>query len=267
MKMLILKRIGPPTIALILFVLGWELAVRLLSFSPLILPGPYVVLCVLWGRMGYLVTHAGITLGESVSGFLLGGTVAILLAVIFQFSDRLERALYPYVIAFKAIPLVALAPLVTVWCGTGIFSKVVLASVISFFPVLVNAVVGMQSLAIESLDLMTTWSASQWQVLIKLRIPNALPSIFAGMKISATFAVIGSVVAEFVGSQSGIGYVIKSSSYYLDTDLTFAAIIVSALIGLLFFGAVVLLERMVVFWHPKAQAGTSEQGNTLGGLL
>jgi NitT/TauT family transport system permease protein len=148
---------------------------------------------------------------------------------------------------------VALAPILVVWFDTGLLSKVVMAAIISFFPVLVNTVQGLNSVEPEALDLMTIFAASKWQVLTKLQFPQALPYLFTGLKVSATFAVVGAVVAEFVGSSAGIGYIVKSSSYYLNTELTFAAIVVAAMIGFLFFLMVGLLESMVVFWRPKGE--------------
>jgi len=238
-----------PVVALLMFLTVWEVSVRVLAVSALILPPPSAVIGRLFGEFGYLLKHAGITMLESVLGFLLGGGAACALAILFQFSRTAERAIYPYAIALKAIPLVALAPLVVVWFGTGLASKVVLAAIISFFPILVNFVHGLRSVEQDALDLMSTFSASSWQILTKVRLPNALPDLFAGMKISSSFAVVGAVVAEFVGSQAGIGFVVKSSSYYLDTDIMFAAIVVAALSGLLFFGLIGILERRLVFWR------------------
>lgn len=243
----------PPLVAFLFFVGSWQLAVWTFSISKLILPPPNEVASTLIKQFGYLVTHGAITLFESVLGFLLGGFIAISFAVLFQFFPKTKQAIYPYAILIKAIPLVALAPLVILWFKSGLLSKIMLAAIISFFPILVNSVRGLSSVEPEALDLMATFSASKWEVLAKLRIPNALPSLFAGMKISSTFAVVGAVVAEFIGAQRGIGYVVKSSSYYLETDLTFAAIIVTGLTGLSFFGAIALLEYKIVFWQPNSK--------------
>jgi len=240
-----------PCLALIIFLLGWELLIRIFAIPALIFPSPSLVVKALFGQFGYLVSQGSVTLLESVLGFLLGGIAAFILATVFLFSATAEQAIYPYAIALKGIPLVALAPLIVLWFGTGLLSKILLAAIISFFPILVNTVEGLKSVDPEALELMAMFSASPLQVFLKLRFPQALSSLFAGMKVSSTFAVVGAVVAEFVGSQSGIGYVIKSSSYYLDTDLTFAAIIVTAVISLVFFWAIKLLERKVVFWKSK----------------
>ncbi|NEP59582.1 MAG: ABC transporter permease [Symploca sp. SIO2G7] len=245
------KKFIVPLIALIVFLSAWELSTHILSISPLILPSPSLVAKTLIEKLGYLITQGSVTLLESVLGFLLGCLAAVVLATIFLFSKTAQQAIYPYAIALKGIPLVALAPLAVLWFGTGLFSKILLAAIISFFPILVNTVEGLRSVEAEALELMATLSASPMQVFQKLRLPSALSSLFAGMKVSSTFSVVGAVVAEFIGSQNGIGYVIKSSSYYLDTDLTFAAIIVTALISLTLFWLIEFLERKFIFWKTN----------------
>lgn len=228
--------------------IAWEVIILLFNLSPLILPSPQKTLSALIGHSGQLLSHGLLTLFESVMGFLLGASFAIGLSILFLFSNKSERALYPYAIAMKAIPLVALAPIVVAWFGGGIVSKVVLSAVISFFPVLVNSIDGFKSVEPEALELMQSFSATRWQTFTKLQWPNALPHIFAGLKIASSYSVVGSVVAEFVNAQAGIGYLIKSSSYYLDMDITFAAILVAGFIGIAFFGIVSWLQTVIVFW-------------------
>jgi NitT/TauT family transport system permease protein len=238
----------PSLIGLLVLLVGWEMATKLWAISPLILPPPSAVAAVLVKQTGYLLHHAGITLLESCLGFLAGLVFAVGLATLFVFSPFVERMVYPYAIAFKAIPLVAIAPIIVVWFGTGLGSKVLMAGIISFFPILVAAFEGFRSIEPEALELMTMLSASSIQVFSKLRFPSALGNILAGMKIASTFSVVGAVVAEFISSEAGIGYVIKTSSYYLDTDVTFAAVAMTALIGIGLFGVVNLTEKKLVFW-------------------
>lgn len=247
------KKLIIPLVTLFIFLSTWQFSTKILSISPLILPPPSLVTKTLIEKLVYLIAQGGITLLESVLGFLLGCLTAVVLATIFLFSKTAEQGIYPYAIALKGIPLVALAPLAVLWFGTGLFSKILLAAIISFFPILVNTVNGLRSVEPEALELMATFSASPIQVFQKLRLPSALSSLFAGMKVSSTFSVVGAVVAEFIGSQKGIGYVIKSSSYYLDTDLTFAAIIVTALISLTFFWLIEFLESKLIFWKTENQ--------------
>lgn len=244
-----IDKMNPPIVSLILFLATWEAAIRIFSISALILPSPFEVIKMLFIEFGYLLSHTSITLLEAILGLLMGGLVAGFLAILFQFSNLAERTLYPYAIGLKAIPLVALAPLVVVWFGTGMLSKVILAAIISFFPILVNFSHGLRSVDDEALDLMKTLSATPKQTFIKLRIPHSLPDLFSGLKISSTFAVVGAVVAEFVGSQAGIGFVIKSSSYYLETAMMFSAIIMAAVGGIIFYITIEQLEKYVIFWE------------------
>jgi NitT/TauT family transport system permease protein len=248
--MLKYQKIIAPSIALILFISIWELAVKIWAISPLILPSFFSIISKLFEQFGYLIENGAITLQEAGLGFLLGLLLAIVLSTLFVFFPVIEQALYPYLIGFRAVPLIALAPLVVTWLGSGLSSKILLASIISFFPILVNTIQGLKALKNEEVELMTMFSASDWQVFIFVRIRTALPYLFSGMKISSTFAVIGAIVAEFTGASKGIGYVVKSSSHLLDTDLTFAAIIVTAFVGILFFSFISFLERKIIFWQP-----------------
>jgi NitT/TauT family transport system permease protein len=247
--MLKYSQVIAPLITLVLFVTTWELGVKISSISPLILPSLSSIFSKIIEQFGYLITNGAVTLLESVLGFLLGLFLAITLSTVFVFYPIIEQALYPYLIGLRAIPLVAIAPLIILWVGGDLFSKVLLAAIISFFPILINTIQGMKSLSNEELELMAMLSATSWQTFLFIRVKAALPYLFSGMKIASTFAVIGAIVAEFTGAIQGIGYVIKSSSYYLDTSLTFAAIAVAALIGILFFFSISLLEKKVVFWQ------------------
>lgn len=241
-----------PIITFGIFVVGWNLLIWVGSISPLILPPPSAVLNIIVQRSEYLLFHTSITALEAALGFLLGSSTGFALATLFMFSRLAEQALYPYMIAIKAIPLVALAPIIVTWFGSGIISKVVLAAVIAFFPVLVSSLDGLQSVEPEALELFRSWSASRWQVFVKLRLLHALPSIFTGLKISSSFAIVGAVVAEFIGAEQGIGLVIKQSNYDLSTDLAFAAITFSSLIGLTFFALITVLEKKIVFWQTES---------------
>lgn len=239
----------PPIGALMLLLVVWQTIHVALDISPLILPSPVAVADQLISRADYLGYHALKTLAESLLGFLLGALLAVSLSIPSVLYPQVHAAVYPYAIGLKSIPLVALAPLVVVWCGTGILSKIVLAAIISFFPILVGAIDGMRSVSAASLDMFRAYGASASQIMLHLRIPSAIPQLLAGMKVASTFAVVGAVVAEFTGSQAGIGYVVKSSSYYLETDLTFAAILVAGATGLVFFLAIVLLGRRLLRWQ------------------
>ena len=185
----------PPIVALLLVLAGWHLAVCYSGVDQLILPSPQSVGEKLAAQLLYLATHSAITLLEAVVGFALGTIAAFGMAVLFDISETARRAFYPYAIAFKAVPLVALAPLVVVWCGAGFASKVVLSAVISFFPILVNTVQGFRDVDPDARELFESMSATRWQVFVKLKLPSTLPALFAGMRVSSSFAVVGAVVA------------------------------------------------------------------------
>lgn len=241
------KNIHPVSASIIILVL-WEVIVDFFNVSPVIFPGPVDVFKVLYHQFSSLITNSLYTLYESVTGFLLGFLFAVLLAVGFQFSIFLKKSFLPFAIATRAIPTIAIAPIVVLWFGTGMTSKIVLSAFIAFFPILVNFMKGLNQIDDEVIDLMKTFSASNWQIFYKVRLPSSLPYLFAGMKISTSFAVIGAIIAEFVGASKGIGYLIKSSTYYSETDLTFAGIIIASLIGLVFYWVIELIERKLVFW-------------------
>lgn len=248
-----LRSILIPTALLMLVLLVWSAIVRLLHVSPLVVPTPLAVARALVLKWNLLVRQTAITMSEALGGFVLGSATAYLAAIVFISSDTLRRAFYPYAVALKSTPIIALAPLLIIWFGNGLFSKVVMAALIAFFPVLVNAVDGLTAVGTETMDLMRSLSASQWQVLIKVRIPNSAPALLSGLKVASSLAVVGAVIGEFTGATEGIGYLINVSSYYLEIPLMFAGVIMIGLAGVMFFGALTLVEPKVVFWQQRGR--------------
>jgi NitT/TauT family transport system permease protein len=192
--------------------------------------------------------HTSITALESALGFFLGSIFGILLAVAFVRSRTLEMGIYPYAIALKTVPIVAIAPLLIVWFGNGILPKVIVSAIISFFPVVVNTTKGLRNVDAEAFDLFDSMSASRRQVFFKLRVPSSLPYLFAALRISSTLAVIGAIVGEFSGSDRGLGFYIMISSLRLETVDMFVGIILSSFLGIIFFYSVALVERLVIPW-------------------
>lgn len=238
-----------PIIAFLIIISLWEAIDYIFSIKEVILPNPHEILSSIIANWNILIKHTGITMFESVFGFIIGSSIGILIALLFVYSAKSKEALYPYAIALKATPLYALAPLLIVWFGSGLLSKIVMSALVAFFPVLVNAVKGFTSIEQESLDLVRSFSASKWQTFIKLRLPNSLPYLFPALKISTTLAVVGATIAEFTGASSGIGHLIVNASYYLDTSLMFAGIVLISLAGILFFYLIEFIEKKVVFWQ------------------
>lgn len=238
-----------PAVTLVVLLLLWEAADRVFGFNKVVLPAPSEIFRAFVDNFGLILRETGITMLEALLGFLLGSLFAYLLGVLFIHSRLAQEAVYPYAVALKSTPLIAIAPLLVLWFGNGILSKVIMSALVAFFPVLVNAVSGLTKVDPQVLDLMRSLSATRSQVLLKIRVPNSLGYLFASLKIASSLAVVGAVIGEFTGSTAGIGHLINTSSYYLDTPLMFAAIASISLSGILFFGLIAWLEKAVVFWE------------------
>ncbi|TET21449.1 MAG: ABC transporter permease [Candidatus Stahlbacteria bacterium] len=248
------KDVIPPILVCIAVLGLWELIVRVAHVPNYLLPAPSQIFAEIVKTILPLLKDTAVTMLESVLGFIVGSGLAVGVSVIFTHSKLMERSFYPYAIALKTIPIIAIAPLLILWFGNGIPAKVVMAALICFFPVIVNTTKGLQSVSPAALDLFGSLSASRWQVLWKLRFPMALPYIFSALKISATLAVIGAIVGEMAGANIGLGYTILIASYYIDTNMLFAAIVLASLVGVAFFGLVALIEKRALYWHDATLA-------------
>ncbi len=191
---------------------------------------------------------------EILIGFALGSAIGIFIGVAIAYSSVLEKTLYPVAVAIKVTPIVAVAPLLVIWFGPYLLSKVVVVAIISFFFPVVNTVLGLRSVDPTLIDLMKSLSAKETQIFVKVKFPAALPYIFSALKVSITASVIGSVVAEFVGSVSGLGYLILVAAAYIDTPLIFVLIVTLSALGLILFAAVTLAERLVIPWAKQQSA-------------
>ena len=231
----------------------WSLLAANIDLPPFILPTPALVgerfLRALAG--GSLFLHIGVTLSEVFGGLGLGLLVAVFLGILLARSLPLERLLSPFIIASQAVPVVAIAPLMVIWFGPGLFSKVLICALIVFFPILVNTVVGLRSVPADLRDLMRSLMATRWQTLRLLEIPAALPVLFGGLRIGATLSVIGAVVGEYVGADRGLGFLINLGRGQYDTPLVFVAVLTLIAIALTLYGAVAWLESRVLQWNRK----------------
>ncbi|MQA84497.1 MAG: ABC transporter permease subunit [Streptosporangiales bacterium] len=230
---------------LLAFVL-WEVASRVFAIPTFILPSPLTILASAAEEPSVLATHTSVTLQEVVGGFLLAAAISIPLGMLLIYSRLLERLVYPSLVAFQAIPKVALAPILVVWFGFGLTSKVVLALVTAAFPIVINTVIGMGQAPREMLYLMRSLRASPWQIFIKARLPVAAPYIFGGLKIGITLAVVGAVVGEFIASNSGLGYLLLVANNNLDTPMLFAVVVVLAVMSSVLFYAVEAAEAILL---------------------
>lgn len=228
----------------------WEVVVRLFNIPLYLLPAPSAVAqeinVELW-------THTLVTLFESITGFIIANILGFLTAVIFVHSKPIERGMFPLAIALKTTPLVALAPLLVVWLGTGYGSKIVASMLICFFPILVNSVKGLKAIEYEAWELFSTYKGTKWDIFWKLRLPSSLPYVMSALKISSSLSIVGAIVGEFVGANKGLGYVVLVSSYHMDTPVMFSAILASAVCGLLLFWFIAWLEKKLVFWQRSEE--------------
>ena len=241
----------PPILTFIGIIAGWELVDVLLGIKEIILPNPHEILNAIINNFTELMYHTSITGIEALLGFILGSLIAILIAVVFVYSKKVKKATYPYLVVLKAIPILALAPLLILWFGSGMTSKVVMAALIVFFPVLVNMFKGLSTIEQEELDLFKSLKATKKQVFWKLRLPHSLKYLFPALKIAITFAVVGATIAEFTGAAAGIGHLIVQASYYLETSLLFAGMVMISIVGIVLFYLVDYVEKKVVFWEKE----------------
>jgi len=247
-----LKKRGGLVIFSVLFaILVWEGLTRFGDFPAFILPSPGLVVIRFLRVMGdgSLLRNTWVTLQEVLLGLLGGAIFATALGYLLAKSLKLERLVSPYLVASQAVPVVAIAPLLVIWFGSGIFSKVLICALIVFFPVLVNTIVGVRAVPAALHDLMRALRASRWQILRKLEIPAALPIFLGGLRIGATLSVIGAVVGEFVGSDRGLGFLINVGRGQYDTALVFVAIFTLIFLALVLYGLVSWVESRLLIWQ------------------
>ena len=247
--------LGWPIGISVAMLLLWEAAVRELHIRSIILPPPSEVLVVMFERHELLLTHLWPSLYMTVLGFALSVIGGILGAVLITYSSIVRRGFYPIIVVSQIVPKIAIAPLFIAWFGTGTTSALLLSVLITFFPMTINSALGFQSIDEDMHRMARAFMGSDWQIFWKIRMPNALPYIFSGMKISITLAIIGVIVSEFVASQEGIGYLIKLAGGLLDTPLMMAAIAVLSISGLALYGLIALAERHSIYWQTPDDAG------------
>ena len=233
-------------------VLAGELLVRALDVPAYILPAPSKVAIALWRGFASGVYQKNLlhTLLETLLGFVLGSALGFLLGAVVAMNRYVEYFFYPYIVMFQSVPKVALAPLIVVWFGLGMKSQVVNAALVACFPLLVNTIAGMKSADEDRINLMRSLAASNRQVFWMLRLPSALPFVMAGLEVAMIFALIGAIVAEFVGSQAGLGMLIQSMNFNMDVAGQFSVLLILSILGLLLNRCILLLRRRILFWDP-----------------
>lgn len=233
---------------------GWQLLVTVGEYERFILPGPVDVWqqFVIVARDGRLLRHSLYTISEVIPGLLIGCLVAAPLGYLLAKSPLAERLISPYLIASQAIPVIAVAPLLTIWVNSTYWARVLVAVLVVFFPILVNIIAGLRSVPAELYELMESLQATPWQMFRKLELPAAMPVLLAGLKVGATLSVIGALVGEFVQPKSiGLGFLLITARYQFKTDLVFVVLLTLAAIALAMYGAVALLEKQVLRWQEE----------------
>ncbi len=249
------RRLGLPLLAFVAVAVAWEAAVWVLRPPPFLLPGPGAVARRLVEFGPQWPRHLWATMAATLWGFLVAVIFGVGLAVPIVYSPALDRAVTPLLVTVQIVPKIAFAPLFLVWFGLGMTSKVMVAFLVAFFPVLVNTAIGLVQIEPDLLDLARSLKTSRAWVFRKIRFPNALPYFFGGLRVASTLAVIGAIIAEFVGSDVGLGYLIVMANNQLDTALGLASIALISAFGLLLYGGIILLERLATPWHVPEEGG------------
>lgn len=240
-----------PTFTLLALVALWEVLARWSGIPSWLLPAPSAIGEAMVDWRGELTLHFMVTLYEVLVGFALSIVVSIPLAVAVVYSPFLQNTIYPILLALQSMPKVAIAPLLVLWIGFGALPKILVVFLVCFFPIVVATASGLSAVPPALIDLIRSLSATSYQTFIKIRFPTAIPHIFVGLKIAITFAVIGGVIGEFVGSDQGLGYLILISTSQSRTPLAFGALLLLTIMSIVLYYAVEFVERLVVPWAPK----------------
>lgn len=247
----VMRRVGrysQPILALGAVILIWHAVTVWIGVPVWLLPSPGNVLSAAYQYGNLLPRHIAVTLFETIAGLIVALVIGIPLAVVIVWNPIMRRTLYPVILAAQSVPKVALAPLFLIWIGYGMSSKVLVAASVAFFPIIVDGVAGLSSIDRDLVDMVRVLRASTLQSFIKIRIPAALPFFFSGTKVAALLAVVGALVAEFVGSNEGLGYLILVSGSQLNTSMVFVAITLLSIMGMLLYWAIELLQRAFFPW-------------------
>ncbi len=255
----IVRRWVPPLVLIALLLLAWELTVRLGEIPPWLLPPPSALPGAILHDRADLLRHTLVTTQEVLLGLLVSTALAIIVALAIAFSPLIERALYPLVVASQSVPLPILAPLLIIFLGYGLAPKILLVTLICFFPIVVNTVDGLRGVERETIDLLRTFGASRWQIFRTVRWPAALPLFFSGLRVAAAVSVIGAVFGELVGGSAGLGYYVRHETPLFHTAAVYGATIILMALGIALFGAVRGLEWLALPWRRGTLGSARER--------
>ncbi|WP_127090807.1 ABC transporter permease [Aquabacter cavernae] len=238
----LVERFGPWLLTAFLIGL-WEFAVRFFKIPPFLLPAPSQIAVLMYNEWSLIRMHAAATISSMVSGYVCAVIFALTVSALMIRFPLMERCVMPIFVALQSVPKIAIAPLILVWVGAGFHSKLLVVTAIAFFPIVINTMTGFKEVDRGLRDVFTSVAASERQIFFQLRLPYAMPYIFAGLRIATTLAVLGAIVAEYLAASNGLGYLVLSGSFNFNTARSFAAIIALAVIGTTFFGLMSLIER------------------------
>ena len=248
-----------PILGILGFLAVWQAIVMILQTPEYLLPSPFRVVEVLIEKFDLILKHTWITAYEMILGYFLAVAVAVPLAIASTASNAFDRFITPILLFFQVVPKIAIAPLFLVWFGVDALPKVLVAFLISFFPIIIDTAVGLRSMSSEMVDLAKSMGASNWQIFAQFRLPTSLPYMFSGLKVASTLAVVGAVVGEFVGADQGLGYLLLVANSNLETALMFGTIVALTALGVVLFYTVQILENLLIPWHITVR-GTQEHG-------
>lgn len=240
---------GRALVTVVAFLLAWEIASRLFSLPSYILPAPSEIVGEIVTRRAQYASAALFTLQPMLIGFAAAVAIGVALALLVAFSKMMESTVYPLLVFFQIVPKIAVAPLFIIWFGFGLAPKVLLVFLLSFFPVVVSAITAFRSVDPDILDLARSTGAGRWRTFVKVQIPHALPTLFTGFKVAAALSATAAVVAEFVASDRGLGYLLLEANGNLNTSMAFGAVFVLTALGFALYAAVEMAERLTIPWH------------------
>lgn len=240
--------VAAPLLLMALILACWEAVVHLLAIPAFVLPPPTEIVAKIFEDRAIIFPHLGVTLFEIVTGYALAAIVGFLLSVAIVYSNAFRRGVLPLIVAAQTIPVIAIAPILVIWFGYNYVPRVIITALVAFFPLTISIVTGMQSLSAEFINFFRSLNATGLQIFLKLRLPAALPNIFAGLKVATTLAVVGATISEWVGASAGLGYLMAQDSAQLNTARVFSSLVVLGLCGMAFFGSVGLVERLCMPW-------------------
>ena len=247
------RGIVQPLVFTVIVLALWQLVIKAKHVSNYLAPAPSSVWSAFWAQPSLLLDNLWVTVQESVYGLLAAMVVGTLVGAVLAYSGFARRVIYPYLVVLHITPIVAIAPLLAIWFGLGMNTKVIVTFTVAFFPLVVGAASGLRAADSDMITLMRSMNASEWQVLWRVRLPAAAVPMMAGLRVAAPLTVVGAVVAEFVSPDSGLGYLILEAKAVLDTASLFLAVAGCAFVGLVFFGLAAFAERRILHWHPSVR--------------